>query len=132
MSKKSKGSEVVLTKGDWDERASTAFELRTEGLTYDVIGERLSVSPWVARELASLGFSTLAAEQADEIRASVEARLDDVLRRLYSDLKVATSQPVRNGIYGLILKNEAQRANLLGLNIPAGLPDALSDGGDRA
>ena len=102
-----------------DTRGARAFTLHSRGFSYDQIAEELSVTPWVARELTSHGFARLATEEADEVRAVIETRLDDIVRRLYDDLKVATSQTTRSSIYQLLLKADLQRANLLGLNIPA-------------
>ena len=127
MGKKNKTLIVAPTASPEDPRSAEAFALRVSGYDFDRIGEELGVDPWLARELTSIGFVKLATEQADEIRAVSEARLDDLIRRLYEDLKIAGNQVVRNGIYGLILKTEAQRSRLLGLDIPAGTPDAIGD-----
>lgn len=122
--KKGAGKVVVLAPDSVeDARVARAFELKVQGNDYERIGEELDVSPWVARELTSISFQRLATETAEEMRAASEARYDDMLRRLYSDLRVATSQTARNSIYTLILKTEGQRSKLLGLEVPAGVPD---------
>jgi len=135
MSGKKSHKTVTLAPLSTNEDAQAtlkALVLRREGYSYEAIAEELEVSPWQARQLASFAYARLSSEQADELRAQVEDRLDDVTRRLYSDLKIATNQTTRNGIYGLILKTESQRQRLLGLDIPMGTPDAPAEGDDRA
>ncbi|MFT2692689.1 hypothetical protein [Clavibacter zhangzhiyongii] len=104
-----------------------AVVMRREGFSYEEIAQRLRCSPWDARQITSIAYGRLATETADELRAEVEGRLDDVLRRLYVDVNLAPDQATRNGVYTLILKTEAQRTRLLGLEIPAGTPDAGPD-----
>ncbi|RUR01419.1 hypothetical protein [Labedella endophytica] len=124
MSKKNKTTVLLKPEeGRVDEAlVARAFELRRDGLDYAGMAEELGVEPFEAQQLALVGFSRLAAEETEVLRAQTEARYDDVLRRLYSDLRVATSQNGRNSIYALILKTEAQRTKLLGLDLP---PEAL-------
>jgi len=125
MGKKDKALEVAPKESAIDDaKAARAFDLTVQGFDHNRIAEELDVTPWLAKELASVGFMRLAVQQADELRAVVEARLDDLIRRLYEDLRVAGSQTMRNSIYSLILKADAQRVGLLGLQIPVGTPDA--------
>ncbi|MDJ0334264.1 hypothetical protein QMG83_03395 [Salinibacterium sp. G-O1] len=128
MSKNKKtSSTVVLAPAGVSEdgqKVLKALVMRREGHSYEAIGESLGVSGWQAQSFASLAYARLSAEAAEELRAQVEDRLDDVLRRLNDDLRLASSQTIRNGIYSLILKTEAQRSKLLGLDIPNGAQDA--------
>jgi len=131
VSKDKKSKALALSTDGLSEdgaRTLKALVLRREGVGFEEIGERLDCSPWEAKQLTSIAYSRLSAQLADELRAQVEDRLDDVTRRLYDDLRIASSQTVRNGIYGLLLKTESQRTRLLGLDIPAGTPDAPIEG----
>ena len=115
------------TASEDGQRTHRALVGRREGKTYEQIAEDLRCSPWEARQLASMAYARLTTESADELRAAVEDRLDGLLQALHRDLKLADSQTIRNGIYGLILKTEAQRAKLLGLDIPPMTPDEPGD-----
>ncbi|KQM17581.1 hypothetical protein ASF83_00125 [Plantibacter sp. Leaf171] len=125
MGEKKKSKTMVLApETPENSRAAEAWALKVAGSDYDAIGESMGVTAWVARELCSAYYVRLATETADELRATSEARLDRMIRDLNRDLNLAANQQARNGIYALILKAEAQRATLLGLNIPADTPDA--------
>ncbi|PPG85487.1 hypothetical protein C5C29_06020 [Rathayibacter sp. AY1H2] len=103
--------------------------MRRNGQGYAEIADHLGIDPWTAQQLVGIAYRRIAAEEVHELRAAVEDRLDDVLRRLHQDLSLADDQNTRNGIYRLILSTEAQRSKLLGLDIPAGTPDAPAEGG---
>lgn len=131
--KKSKTLTIAPTNEEVNPQSTEAFRLHSQGLSYDQIADQLGVTPWVARELTSLGYVVLGTQQAEELRATIEVRLDDVIRRLYQDLATAANQVTRNSIYALILKSDAQRAKLLGLEIPPDTPDdTLTGGSPRA
>lgn len=112
---KKPGKAVLLSEDA--SRTLKALVMRREGNTFEQIGDALGVTPWEAQQIASIAYARLSAETAEELRAQVETRLDDVIHRLYVDLSFATSQTGRNSIYALILKADAQRATLLGLNL---------------
>jgi len=105
------------------ELAGRAFALRLDGHDHYDIADRLGIKPLEAEALVTVAYSRLSAQTADDLRVEVEGRLDAVLRKLSVDLALADSQTARNGVYKLILATEAQRARLLGLNLPAGGPD---------
>lgn len=97
---------------------------RREGQPLEEIALATGLDPFEVGERVKVAYGRLARQTADELRIDVELRLDDVLRRLHQDLRLALDQPSRNAIYALILKTEQQRTALLGLNLPAQLPDA--------
>jgi len=100
---------------------------RREGQPVEEIALATGLTPFEVVERVKVSYARLAAQTAEELRTDVELRLDDVLRRLHADLRLAMDQPSRNAIYALILKTEAQRTRLLGLNLPDQVPDVADD-----
>jgi uncharacterized protein (DUF433 family) len=117
------GKKGVLVTSDDLRRVEQVVEQRREGKSYEDIARQFDMDPWEVREMVGGAYRRMLSESADELRAQVELRLDGVLRQLHADLRLASSQTVRNNIYALILKTEAQRSKLLGLDIPSGTPD---------
>lgn len=101
---------------------------RREGQPLEEIALATGLTPFEVAERVKVAYGRLARQTADELRIDVELRLDDVLQRLHQDLRLALDQPARNAIYALILKTEAQRTRLLGLDLPAQVPDVKEGG----
>lgn len=136
MSKGKKGADVVKTGSapasarELSADAKLTLEClvrRREGQPVEEIALATGLSAFEVVERVKVSYARLAAQTAEELRTDVELRLDDVLRRLHADLRLAMDQPSRNAIYALILKTEAQRTRLLGLNLPDQVPDVSED-----
>lgn len=100
------------------ERAVRAVMLRREGFDFDEIAQRLGIPEDQAREITRIGYARLGEQDAHELRAEVEDRLNGLLRRAHVDLSLATTQAARTALYRTILAIEGRRAQLLGLDLP--------------
>jgi hypothetical protein len=94
-----------------------ALELRRAGLTYREIGERLDIShttakAWVDEWLEEYKLQN--EEQAQAIRSESLSRLDAALTAIWPQVRAGSE-----GAISTMLKIEAQRAKLLGLEAPA-------------
>lgn len=105
------------------ELAIRAVVMRREGWNHGEIAERLGITQLEAEELTRVAYARLSAETADELRTSVEDRIDTVVRKANLDLSLASSQGERTAIYRVLLAAEAQRARLLGIELPRGHSD---------
>ncbi len=105
------------------EAAIRAVVMRREGYSHGEIAERLGVTQLEAEELTRVAYSRLSAETAEELRTSVEDRIDAIVRKANTDLALAEDQGTRTAIYRVLLAAEAQRARLLGLNLRGGSDD---------
>ena len=119
---------LKVSKIDYDARAGSllvakVFTARLEGSTVEDIALYNDLTTDEVLAMVQIAYSKLARQTADEIRAEVEERLNMLLRKATVDLNLATSQLERNGIYKVLLSIEAQRAQLLGLNLRAGSND---------
>lgn len=98
------------------ERRIQALEMRKQGHSYRVIGERLGVSAATAfgdvkKELDKL--AKVAGEIAEDVRAIELQRLDDMLAALWPEAMLGN--PV---VIDRVLRIQERRAKLLGLDAP--------------
>ena len=120
------GKKDIATRDD-DARiklAGRAFGMRLEGESVDSIALELDLAPLEVEGLVRVAFSRLSVQSADEARAEVEGRLDILVKRVNRDIVLAQSQSERTALYRIVLAIERDRATLLGLDIPKGMPDA--------
>ena len=89
--------------------------MRLEGHDHASIALELGVTVAEAAELAKIGLVVDQSQEAEDLRNESEARLQDVLRKAHTDLKMATSQSQRTSLMRLIVQTEMARARLLGL-----------------
>lgn len=113
-----------LERANRVELALKALVMKREGYGWQDIADRLRVSVVEAQEFARVAYAQMAAQTADELRVEVEDRLDAIVRKANLDLSLAESQGERTALYRVLLAAEGQRARLLGLDLPKGLPDA--------
>jgi hypothetical protein len=101
-----------------------AMVMKREGYGWQEIADRLNVSVIESQELARIAYGQMAIDTAENIRVEVEDRLDSIVRKATLDLSLAQSQGERTALYRVLLAAEAQRARLLGIELPKGAPDA--------
>lgn len=122
MSKRSGGEVVPLEKLSQErviELSLRAIALRRTGHPWGSIAAQLGRSTLEVEALARQGYEHFLGQQdAATIRAEVEDRLDSVLRALNVELVSAETVAERVAIYRTVLATEAQRARLLGLDLP--------------
>lgn len=109
-----------------------ALELRRAGASLDVIAEELGVSRMTAHRRLQRAIQDLGAETSDQIRATQENRLDEILSRAMAIVRAerrtydADGVPV-SGEYDLrdqlaamkiVLQVERDRTKLLGTYVP--------------
>lgn len=98
-----------------------ALELRAQGIGVRDIAVDLGVGRSTAARRLRDALADLGAEKSEEMRSTVEVRLDAVLRRLYA-LLAGTDDPRQElKILNAILACERDRARLFGLNVPTAL-----------
>ncbi len=105
-----------------------ALKLRLQGYTYREIADKLNVgNPGTIYRSIQRVLQKTAQEPADELRQLESMRLDDLQRRLIDmlDGEQKSDQPLF--VIDRILKVQAQRAQLLGLNKPVVVEDDLGD-----
>ncbi|MFE1644923.1 hypothetical protein ACFM35_05010 [Microbacterium sp. P01] len=108
------------------DRTRTVYEalsMRRQGWPFTDVARRLNITVTEAVEYARAGYAQMIEETGDEVRAAVEDRIDNIVRIAHEDLRIAQSQSERTALLRLLLAAEAQRARLLGVNIPSGTPD---------
>jgi DNA-binding NarL/FixJ family response regulator len=98
-----------------------ALELLRRGNNSREIAVILNVSRATANRRIRKGLDGLGAETSERLRASVEDRLNDMLRRSYDLLDRAEDDRSRLAVIKTIATIERDRARLLGLNVPASL-----------
>lgn len=83
---------------------------RTLGITRDVVDRRLARA---RRNVAGNG------DGLNDMRMDVEASLDELIRRSYSNLKAAETVAERNTIIRTIADLKMKKSKLLGLDMPS-------------
>lgn len=109
-----------MSKGETTARQERILRERVRGRSWSEIGASEGISADAAARDAERAVGGLAAESADSLRSTTELRLDSVIEKATSDLTTARTQGERSTLYGVILRAEAQRASLLGLNLRGG------------
>lgn len=98
-----------------------ALELRAQGLGVREIAVDLGVGRSTAARRLRDALADLGAEKSEEMRSTIEIRLDGVLRRLYALLASNDDPRQELRILNSILACERDRARLFGLAVPAAL-----------
>lgn len=96
-----------------------ALELRSRGLGVRDIATDLGVGRSTAARRLRDALNDLGAEKSEEMRTTIETRLDGVLRRLHELLDANDDPRQELKILNAILACERDRARLFGLAIPA-------------
>lgn len=99
------------------ERRKVAVNLRIAGATFEQIGERLGVSAQAAYSLVSRALDKTrkaTAESAETLRGMELTRLDAMQTAIWADAMKGDEQKIDR-----LLKIQARRAALLGLDAPA-------------
>lgn len=109
------------------ERERQALEYRRNGLSYEAIGKKLTVTRQAAHAMVSRVLKRLAAEtdgKAAELRALSAERLDLATEKVIEKLQRGDT----NAAYALV-RIEERRAKLLGLDAPEKKEVTGPDGG---
>lgn len=107
-----------------------ALEMRRLGATYVQIGAALGISDETASRRVHTALSLLVAEEAEAMRALIEDRFDALLRESFKRLAYVP-EPNHNeaaALMAVVLRTEAQRARLFGLNLDSSTTQALEGG----
>ncbi len=105
--------------------AEAAYQLRMQGKSYRAIAREIGfASPNAAYKAVARILQASAAEPPDELRALESERMDAMLERL-AEMLPSADNPLF--VIDRMLKVQAQRAQLLGLNKPVVVEDDLGD-----
>jgi transposase len=96
-----------------------ALELRARGLGVRQIAVDLGVGRSTAARRLRDALHDLGTETSDQMRSTIETRLDSVLQRLHELLDTNTDPRQELKILSAILACERDRSRLLGLALPA-------------
>ncbi|MGN2360945.1 hypothetical protein [Streptomyces luridiscabiei] len=108
-------------EAEWDREAEKTYRLWLAGNNRSAIARSLGITREVVNRRLARARKNLGEEALADMRTDVEASLDELIRRSYSNLKSAETVAERNAVIRTIADLKMKKSKLLGLEMPAKL-----------